>query len=165
MLIFFFSTEFFSSDFQGVRTHVVATTVCTTGECTHTNPSHAHFSAHIRTSSCVCTHTHGSRFLSHSVLMSHLSLLFLHGHFETTPDNDFTDSDIHMILPYFPVLKAQDMRHSAPASRSLATWPNQMQTGKARVKEKVKAKARAASTVTSVIGGPSTTPERIEGKN
>ena len=33
-----------------------------------------------------------------------------------------------MILPYFPVLKAQDTRNSAPASRSLATWPNQMQT-------------------------------------
>ena len=155
MLIFFFSTEFFPTDFQGVRTHVVATTVCTHTFCCCT----------VRTSSCVCTHTHGSRFLSHSVLMSHLSLLFLHGQFETSPDNDFTDSDIHMILPYFPVVKAQDMRHSAPASRSLATWPNQMQIGTARVKEKVKAKAKAASTVTSVIGGPSTTPERIEGKN
>ena len=49
----------------------------------------------------------------------------LHSH---DPDYDFTDSDIHMILPYFPVLKAQDMRHSAPASRSLVTWPSQMQT-------------------------------------
>ena len=60
--------------------------------------------------------------------MSHPSLLFPHGHFETTPDYDFTDNPIHMILPYFPVLKAQDTRHSAPASRSLATWPDQMQT-------------------------------------
>ena len=60
--------------------------------------------------------------------MSHPSLLFLDGHFETTPNYDLTDSDIHMILSYFPVLKAQDMRHSAPASRSLATWPDQMQT-------------------------------------
>ena len=60
--------------------------------------------------------------------MSHLSLLFLHVHFDTTPDYDVTDSDIHMILPYSPVLKAQDMRHSAPASPSLATWPYQMQT-------------------------------------
>ena len=60
--------------------------------------------------------------------MTHLSLLFPHGHFETNPDNDFTDSDIYKFLPYFPVLKAQDVRHSAPASRSLATWPNQMQT-------------------------------------
>ena len=33
-----------------------------------------------------------------------------------------------MILPYFPVLKVQEMRHSAPGSRSSATWPDQMQT-------------------------------------
>ena len=68
-----------------------------------------------------------SRFL---LLMIHpSSLLFLHGHFETNPDYDLTaDSDIHMILPYFPVLKVQEMRHSAPASRSSATWPDQMQT-------------------------------------
>ena len=64
--------------------------------------------------------------LSISLLMIHLSLLFFDGHFETTPDYDFTDNP--MILPYFPVLKGQDMRHSAPASRSLATWPSQMQT-------------------------------------
>ena len=57
-----------------------------------------------------------------------MSLLFLHGHFETTPDCDFTDKPINMILPYFPVLKAQDTRNAAPASRSLATWPDQMQT-------------------------------------
>ena len=66
-------------------------------------------------------------YLAFSFLMSHPSLLFLHGHFETTPDHDFTDSDIHMILPYFPILEAQDKRNSAPASRSLATWPSQMQ--------------------------------------
>ena len=74
---------------------------------------------------------HMCRFSHHlaiSLLMFHPSLLFLDGHFETNPDYDFTDSDIHEILPYFPVLKAQDMRHSAPASRSLATWPSQMQT-------------------------------------
>ena len=55
-----------------------------------------------------------SRFLP---LMIHpSSLLFLHGHFETNPDYDLTaDSDIHMILPYFPVLKVQEMRHSALA--------------------------------------------------
>ena len=39
-----------------------------------------------------------------------------------------TSLTIHMFLPYFPVLKAQDTRHSAHASRSLATWPSQMQT-------------------------------------
>ena len=47
------------------------------------------------------------------------SLLFLDGHFETNPDYGLTDSDIHEILPYFPVLKAQHTRNSAPASRSL----------------------------------------------
>ena len=39
-----------------------------------------------------------------------------------------TSLTIHMFLPYFPVLEAQDTRHSAHASRSLATWPSQMQT-------------------------------------
>ena len=67
-------------------------------------------------------------YLAISVLMIHLSLQFLHGHFETTPDYDFTDDPVHAILPCFPVLKAQDTRHSAPASRSLAHWPSQMQT-------------------------------------
>ena len=56
------------------------------------------------------------------------SLLFLEGHFQTTPDHDFTDSDIHEFLPYFTVLQAQDVRHSALASRCLATWPDHMQT-------------------------------------
>ena len=32
------------------------------------------------------------------------------------------------ILPYVSVVKAQDMRNSALASISLATWPSQMQT-------------------------------------
>ena len=66
-------------------------------------------------------------------LISPTHRLFLDGHFETNPDYDFTDDPIHMILPYFSVLKAQDMRHSAPAWRSLATWPSQMQTHKADV--------------------------------
>ena len=38
---------------------------------------------------------------------------------------------LHWLLtstPYFPVREAQDMRHSAPAWRSLATSPTQMQT-------------------------------------
>ena len=100
----------------------------------------------LRTSSCVCTYTHGSSFckkgvctcviplyLAFSLFTSHPSLLFLHGHFETTPDYDLTDSDIHKFLPYFPVLKAQDMRHSAPASRSLAARPNQMQTQRTKI--------------------------------
>ena len=66
--------------------------------------------------------------LAFSLLKPHPSLLFPHGHFETTPDNDFTDDPVHTFLPYLPVVKAQDMRHSAYASRSLATWPSQMQT-------------------------------------
>ena len=48
--------------------------------------------------------------------MIHPSLLFPHVHFETNPDYDFIDKPIHMILPYFPVLKAQDTRNSAVAS-------------------------------------------------
>ena len=60
--------------------------------------------------------------------MFHPSLLFLHGHFETTQDYDFTDDPVHTFLSRLPVLKAQDMRHSAHASRSWATWPNQVQT-------------------------------------
>ena len=80
-------------------------------------------SAHIRTSSCVCTYTHGSSssrvkkvFVAHVscllYLMFHPSLLFLYIHF----DIPFQST----ILPYCPVLKAQDKRHSAHASRSLA---------------------------------------------
>ena len=44
-----------------------------------------------------------------SLLMTHLSLLFLDSHFETTPDcdlDDFTDDTIHKFFPYFPVLGA-----------------------------------------------------------
>ena len=129
-----------------VRTHVVATTACTTGGA-HTHLSHAHFSAH---SACTVTFAHLHACHIHAflkgakkvhctcvislspsrllLLMIDPSLLFLDGHFETNPDYDFTEDPIHTILPYFPVLKAQDMRHSAPASRSLATWSDQMQT-------------------------------------
>ena len=121
----------------------------TTG-CTHTHLSHEQCSAHSALTAYFAhlhaCHTHAwlkchekgvcrmSVFvlcLVFSLLMIHLSLLFLHGHFESTPDYDFTDVPIHMILPYFPVLKAQDTRNSAPASRSLATWPSQMQTHRA----------------------------------
>ena len=35
---------------------------------------------------------------------------------------------VHVILPYFPVLKAQNTHNSSFTSRSLAGWPNQMQT-------------------------------------
>ena len=109
------------------------------GECTYTHLLHAHFSAH--SADCVfptllmrVTYTHGSRLkfmkkvfvacvslISPSRLLpSHPSLLFLYIHFDITFQST--------ILPYFPVLKAQDTRNPAPASRSLATWPSQMQT-------------------------------------
>ena len=63
------------------------------------------------------THMHGSSVsaermssslchLTFSLLMFHpsLLLLFLDGHFETTPDYDLTDSDVHDFLPNFPDL-------------------------------------------------------------
>ena len=147
MNVHFSLARIFLDRFSGFRTHVVATTVCTTVSV-HTLICRAHIflrTAHsLRTSHIFMrvTYTHGSSvcktvfahvsYLSislFSLLMIHpSSLLFPHGHIETNPDYDFTDSDIHMILPYFPVLKAQDVRHSAPASRSLASWPDQMQT-------------------------------------
>ena len=145
MFIFCLARIFLDWVFLGFRTHVVETTACTT-RCTHTHLSHAHFSVaqflsvHNRTSSCV-SHTRMAQVpekvhctcvvslhLAVSLLMIHLSLLFLHGHFETNPDNDFTDSDIHMILPNFPDLIAQVKHNSALASRSLTTWPAQVQT-------------------------------------
>ena len=116
--------------------------------CTHTHLSHAHFSASqrahcaLRTSSCV-SHTRMAQVpgevhctcvislhIAFSLLMIHpSSVLFFDGHFETTPDlYDFTDNPIYVILPYLPVLKTQDTRNSAPASQSLATWPDWMQT-------------------------------------
>ena len=48
------------------------------------------------------------------------SLLFLYIHFVIIFQST--------VLPYFPVLKAQDMRHSTLASRSWTTWSGQMQT-------------------------------------
>ena len=95
------------------------------GRCTYTHMSLAHFSgAHrvciLQTSSCV-SHTRmaqvsakGSLHMCQtspiSHLMIHLSLLFLDGHLETNPDYDFTDSDIHEILPNFPDPKARVKR-------------------------------------------------------
>ena len=64
-MLLFFSTEFSWQSFFGFCTHVEATTVCTTGGvhtltcCTHIFLLHS-LSAHSRTSSCVCTYTHGS---------------------------------------------------------------------------------------------------------
>ena len=113
------------------------------GGRTHTHLSHAHFSQFVCAHSHILMRVHIHAWpkscpkgvsctcviplhLAYPLLVIHPSLLFLHGHFETHPDYDFTDDPIHMILPYFPV-QAQDTRHSAPASRSLATWPSQRQ--------------------------------------
>ena len=95
---------FFPTYVLGFRTHVGATTVCTTVGVHTLTCLHAHFSAH---SSCTvilahlhaCAHTRMAQacqqgvctcvvslHLAFSLLMSHSSLLFLHGHFETTPD-------------------------------------------------------------------------------
>ena len=128
---------FFRQVFLGFGTHVVATTVCTTRRgvyihspvartffgcivCLRTS-AHLHTCAHKRMaqvsvkSVCTCV---VSLLLAFSLLMSHPSLLFPRGHFETSPDYGFTDDPVHMFLPYLPVLKAQDTRNSAPASRS-----------------------------------------------
>ena len=100
----------------GVRTHVVATTVCVTGSvhaltcCTHICLVYIHcaYTSHILMR---VTHMHGSRVpkrfiacVSHlsispsPFLMFHPSVLFPHGHFETTPDYDFTDDLVHTFL-------------------------------------------------------------------
>ena len=66
------------------------------------------------------TYTHGSSVCKK--VFAHVSFLSVspspfscltrlccsHGHFETTPDYDFTDDPIHTSLPNFPVLKAHD---------------------------------------------------------
>ena len=133
---FLFSRQGFFRHVLGFRSHVVATTVRTT-ECVHTLTCRTHIFLYFRTSSCVspwlkscqkgvCCTCVIPLHLAFSFLMIHPFLLFLHGHFETNPDYDFTDSDIHKFLTYFPVLEAQDTRNSAHASRSLATWPDQM---------------------------------------
>ena len=74
---------------------------------------------------CICVVSHHPAI---SCLMSNPSLLFPHGHFETTPDCDFTDDPVHTFLPYLLVLKAQDTRNFARTPRSLATWPNPVST-------------------------------------
>ena len=109
--------------------------------CTYTHLLHAHVSAH-----CACTvtfaHFHAcahtrmaqARVVSKGVRCT--CIIPLHLAFSiscmtrlccsctSTSTIPFRST----ILPYFPVLKAQDMRHSALASKSLATWPSQMQT-------------------------------------
>ena len=59
----------------------------------------------VRMSSSLCH-------LTFSLLEFHpsLLLLFLDCHFETSPDHDLTDFDVHDFLPNFPDLKAQVKR-------------------------------------------------------
>ena len=140
---YFFLDRVFLTECLRVRTHVAATTVCTTVGVRYTHLLHAHFSAHsscsqICTSSCV-SHTRMAQghekgllhvhvvdlHLAFSSLMSHPSLLFLDGHFETIPD-----FDVHTFFPNLPVLQAQDIRNSAQARRSLAIWPSPPSTHK-----------------------------------
>ena len=123
MFIIFLSPEFFSTEFMVFRTLVAATTACTTG-CVHTltcrthiflstarspRTSHTFHACHIHAwlKASVLEKVHCTCVISLHLAFSphHVSLLFLHGHFETNPDTDLTDSDIHMI-PYFPVPKS-----------------------------------------------------------
>ena len=93
------------------------------------------WSAHTRTSPCVCTCAHGSRLsikvfafvhvvylrLAFSTLMFRPpSLLFPHGHFDTT----FPSAQS---LPSF-IRPKSAKRTSARAPRSLATWPSPVST-------------------------------------
>ena len=124
--VIFFLTEFLDRVFfKGFRTHVVATTVCTTGEEYVHSPVARTFFLHIARAQShshifmLVTYTHGSSVCKkvcayvcrispsrHLCLMSHPSSLFPHGHFETTPDYDFTDDPVHTFLPHIPVLKS-----------------------------------------------------------
>ena len=95
--------------------------------CTRTHLLHAHFSGlhalrvHFAHSFACYTHAclkgvcsaHVVVSLSSHLFPSHVSpvvapLLFLDGHFETTPDYDLTDFDVHDFLPNFPNLKADE---------------------------------------------------------
>ena len=82
----------------------------------------------LRTFFCVFAHMHWLAWVSCSAQCRHLSvislflfscvtrplllssLLFLDGHFETTPDYDLADFDVQDFLPNFPDLKAQFKR-------------------------------------------------------
>ena len=48
-----------------------------------------------------------------------LLLLFLDGHFETTPDYNLVDFDVHDVLPNFPDLESAGQAHSA---QGRAVW-------------------------------------------
>ena len=139
-MLIFSRQSFLDKVFFGFRTHVVVTTVCTTGSvytltcCIHIfcctvclrRSAHLHACAHTRMAQVhengVCRMSFFVLYLAFSLLMFHPSLLFLYMHFDITC--------LSIFLPNFPVRKAQDMRHSALASRSLASWQSQMHTQK-----------------------------------
>ena len=85
-------------------THIFLHSACTVTFCTFLMRCHIHaWLKGAKKVLCTCV---VSLYLAFSSLMSHPSLLFLHGHFEPTfPSAPF--------LPYFLVLKAQGMRNSA----------------------------------------------------
>ena len=101
--------------------------MCTTGSvhtltcCTHICLLHS-LSAHIRTSACVCTYTHGSSvcekvFACVSHLSLSLSLVSCLTHLSQSPYDDSLslslDCPVRTLLPYLLVLKVHGMRHSA----------------------------------------------------
>ena len=139
--------SFLRQIFWGFRAHVVATTVCTTVVYTHTLLSHAHFSADSALIACfahlhachmhswlkchekgVCCTCATSLHLVFSLLMIHLTLVVpwrsLRDHSRLRRHRVSHPHDLAVLSRP----KAQDMRHSAYASRSLATWPSHMQT-------------------------------------
>ena len=137
-VIFFLDRVFSDGFFHWFRTRVAATTVCTTGCVTHL--SHAHFSEHSALTAYFA-HLHACHIHAWLKLKScqkgvcFTCIIPLHLAFSiscfTRLCSSWTStstSPFHStILPYFPVLKAQDMLHFTLASRSLATWPSPMQ--------------------------------------
>ena len=109
--------------------------------CTHTHLLQRTFfctkrvHSHIRTSSCVCTYTHGPSVWKG---LLHVHVVDLHLAFSVsclthlcclrTTTLSFSTFPSAQSLPNLPVLKAQDMRISARAPKSLATWPSPVST-------------------------------------
>ena len=132
---------FFSrQSFSGFRTHVAATAVCKTGMVyKHSRVVRTFFCtwrvhSHIRTLLMRVTHTHGSSssrvkkvfvarvsYLSILLSPSHVSPI-LAVHWRSLRDHSWLD--VRTFLPCLLVLKAQGMRISARAARSLAIWPS-----------------------------------------
>ena len=135
---FFSRQNFLDRVCIGFRTHVAATAVCTTGGrgvhtltcCKHMFLHMARSQSHSHTSHACHTHAWlklqvvSKRCLLHMYhtspscllhLMSHPSLLFLDGHFETT-----LHFDVHTFLSYLLVLKCAG--HAAPPHEQREVW-------------------------------------------